>query len=129
MKRSCGVAAICIALLLGCGGDQESQPQTGTSTEAEQPLVIKPGEGVGELRFGMNRAEMERILGKPDRSMGMAHEYLNIGMAVLGSKDTAVGAIMFGDMNNPESPLIAACKYKTDKGIGMGSTFDALVNA
>jgi hypothetical protein len=37
--------------------------------------------------------------------------------------------IMFGDMNNPESPLVKACEYKTDKGIGMGSTLADLARA
>ena len=69
------------------------------------------------------------LLGKPERSMGMANEYLSKGMAVLGTKDKAVGAIVFGDMNNPESPLVKACKLKTDKGIGMGSTLGDLAKA
>ena len=97
------------------------------SKENDPPLTIIPGVGVGELRFGMNRTEMERILGKPERSMGMSFEYLRSGMAVLGSKDAAVGALLFGDMNNPQSPLVNACQYRTDRGIGMKSTFDELI--
>jgi len=129
MARYYGVVVMSIALLLGCGQEGKPQSQTATDAKSDQSLVITPGQGLGELRFGMNRAEMERILGKPDNSMGMAHEYLSTGMAVIGSRDTAVVGLMFGDMNNPESPLVAACKYKTDKGIGMDSTLDALVNA
>ncbi|MEO9871253.1 hypothetical protein [Ekhidna sp.] len=29
-------------------------------------LDIKPGEGLGNIKFGMNRDEVERLLGKPD---------------------------------------------------------------
>lgn len=91
--------------------------------------MIIPRQGVGNLEFGMSQIEMERILGKPERAMGMAYEYPGKGMAVLGSKDFAVGAIVFGDMNSPNSPLINACQYKTEKGIGMGSTTQDIVNA
>ena len=72
---------------------------------------------------------MENILGKPERTIGGANEYLSKGMAVLSSRDSAVGGIMFGDMNNSNSPLVKACKYKTESGIGMGSSLDDLVKA
>jgi hypothetical protein len=137
MKIICVRAAICLFLFVGCGKDQQSgtatQKQGEVRKETQAPrdenLIIKPLEGAGELKFGMSRTEMEKILGPPERSTGMACEYLSKGMAVLGSRDTAVGAILFGDMNYPQGPLVQACKYKTDKGIGMGSTYDEMVKA
>ena len=134
------MAVLCVFLSMGCEQSQspESQTQKSETTSkspAEKPgtsesaQVIIPGQGVGELRFGMSQSELEKILGKPDRSMGRANEYLSKGMAVLGSKDSAVGGIMFGDINNPNSPLVKACKFKTAKGIGMGSTLDELKEA
>lgn len=145
--RTALIAALCVSLCMGCGQSQAPESQARRSeTTGESPAkeagtdestdamvatgdVIIPGQGVGALRFGMSQSEMEAVLGKPDRSMGTAYEYLSQGMAVLGSKESAVGAILFGDMNNANSPLVKACRFKTDKGIGMGSTFDALVGA
>jgi len=145
MKIPIATAIMCIFLIMGC--DQSQSPKStiqpnetrnerstinsAKSTDAfsgTSPVIV-PGQGMGELKFGMSQTEMEKILGKPERSMGMANEYLSKGMAVMGSKDSAVGAIVFGDMNNPNSPLIKACKYKTEKGIGMGSTLGDLVKA
>lgn len=71
----------------------------------------------------MNHAELEAILGRPERTTYGPSEYMSKGLAVMEGRDTAVGAILFGDSNSPDSPLVAACKFKTDKGIGMGSTF------
>jgi len=34
---------------------------------------IKPGIGIGELKFGLTRAEVEKILGKPDEVEKMSH--------------------------------------------------------
>lgn len=145
MKIVTAIAVIWIFFVIGCEKSQSPEPtrsQDATRNEGASidtyetsdavsgtSLVIIPGQGVGELRFGMSQIEMEKILGKPERTMGNANEYLIKGMAVLGSKYSAVGAILFGDMNNPESPLVKACKFKTDKGIGMGSTLDDLHEA
>lgn len=142
MKSITGIVVICLVLIMGCQKSQPPEPidlqDAGTkSTDTTQcsgdvsdaSLVIIPGQGVGELRFGMSQSQVEEILGKPERTMAGTNEYLSKGMAVLPSKASAVGAIMFGDMNNPDSPLGKACKYRTDKDIGMGSTLDDLVEA
>jgi hypothetical protein len=137
VKIICVVAAICTFLFVGCGKEQQSgtatqkQGEVGKETQAPkgENLIIKPLEGVGALKFGMSRTEMEKILGPPERLNGMTCEYLSKGMAVMGSRSTAVAVILFGDANSPQSPLVQACKYKTDKGIGMGSTYDEMVKA
>jgi hypothetical protein len=36
---------------------------------------------------------------------------------------------MFGDSNSAQSPLVKACQYKTDAGIGMGSTLEEIKKA
>lgn len=139
------LAVICAFFIMSCEKSQSpgsTRSQNAASNEgisidtnessnavSDTNLVIIPGQGVGELRFGMSQIEMEKILGKPERIIGMAYEYISKGMAVLGGKDSAVGAIMFGDINNPSSPLVKACKFKTDKCIGMGSTLDDLHEA
>ena len=137
MKIICVMAAICIFLFVGCGKDQQSGTATQkpgevtkeTPVPRDENLVIKPLEGVGELKFGMSRTEVEKILGPPERLNGMTCEYLSKGTAVMGSRSTAVAVILFGDANSPQSPVVQACKYKTDKGIGMGSTYDEMVEA
>jgi len=137
MKTTCVMAAICIFLFAGCGKEQQSgtatqkpaEVRTETQAPGDENLIIKPLEGVGEVKFGMKRTEMEKILGPPERLNGMTCEYLSKGTAVMGSRSTAVAVILFGDANSPQSPVVQACKYKTDKGIGMGSTYDEMVEA
>lgn len=101
----------------------EERPSNSPPSLPCDEFQIQPGIGVGELRFGMTREEMENVLGKPERSHGKACEYLAKGLATIGSKSTDVAVLMFGDgCSNPDSPLVEACKYKTSKGIGMKST-------
>ncbi len=72
---------------------------------------------MGDVRFGITRAELETILSKPERTMGGANEYLSRGIAVVVGKNS-VNVILFGDRNDPGSPLVGACRFMTDKGIG-----------
>jgi hypothetical protein len=95
----------------------------------DRSLIVELGVGVGDLKFGMTRAELEKVMGKPDRAQGMALEYLDKGMAILGSRTSAVSVVLFGDMNNAKSPLVQACKYRTSKGIGMNSTLNEIKEA
>jgi hypothetical protein len=91
-------------------------------TDEHFARVITPCLGVGSLRFGMNRQQMELVLGKADRSEGRAFEYLSKGMAVIGSRDAAVAVLMFGGFCAKDEVLVGRCKYSTSKGIGMGSS-------
>lgn len=125
-------------ILSGCNdssrqesGDVQSSETDvkGYEDSSKEKTVINPGKAMGELKFGMSRDETEKILGKPQRTMGGAFEYLNQGMAVLFDKNSQVVALMFGDMNKPDSPLVKKCHYRTDKGIGMGSSLDDIRKA
>ncbi len=109
---------------VGCRVRLITRTEPGAVESPALPVIV-PGQGVGDVRFGISHAELETILGKPERIMGGANEYLSRGMAVVVDKDF-VNVILFGDMNDPDSPLVKACKYKTDKGIGMGSTLNDL---
>lgn len=136
MRIAAALSVVCLFVVMGCeksGGRDTAAPQDAASVgevsaeaseaESDATLVIIPGQGVGKLQFGMNQAELEAILGKPERTTYGPSEYMSKGMAVMEGRDTAVGALLFGDANNPTSPLVEACKFRTDKGIGMGSTF------
>ena len=121
-----GCTAVTLAMLLGCKETTES-----TSPDEAAEVLIHPGVGVGALKFGMNVDQMREILGEPDSTQsGRAYEYLSKGMAVVtASGDVGVIVLMFGDSGLPDSRLIIACKYRTAKGIGMGSTWAEIVEA
>ncbi len=89
-------------------------------------LTIKPGVGVGDLKFRVQADDVTRLLGEP---VLMTYGYTNIGMFVVVSPKIGVYSISFGDMGNPQSPFVKACKFKTDAGIGMGSKLGDLKKA
>ncbi len=92
-------------------------------------LLIRPGEGVGDLKFGMSVEQMHKILGKPDRSQAKSHEYLSRGMAVVGSGNVGVAALLFGGRCEKDQPLVGKCRYRTTRDIGMGSSEEEVVAA
>ena len=87
-----------------------------------QPLAIHPLVGVGEIRFGMTTAELEKHLGKPYRSSKGVHEYQLLGMAFGIDANGSINAIMAGGWCDPSDVLCDVFKGKTDKGIRMRST-------
>jgi hypothetical protein len=145
MNKTWFLMTMGLMLGLGCGQGATPPPsnpptvatptapvvaQAAAPAPATDPsLVITPGAGVGELKYGMTPQDIERILGQPDRMNGTAREYLKKGMVVMFSRSGTMSALMFGDSNSAQSPLVKACQYKTDAGIGMGSTLEEIKKA
>lgn len=106
-------------------GGATTQPDAAASCD----LIIRPGDGVGNLKFGMSVEQMRKILGEPDRSQAKSHEYLSKGMAVMGSGNVGVAALLFGGRCDKDQPLVGKCRYRTTKNIGMGSSEEDVIAA
>jgi len=95
----------------------------------KKALVVEPLVGIDKVRFGMTIEQMKNILGEPVRSRGILHEYRDLGFAILAIKDSTVTIIACGDRRRADSPLVKNCTVRTKKGIGMGSSREAVIKA
>jgi len=91
-------------------------------------LVIKPNVGIGEVKFGMSLEKVKRILGEPASETPPILGYPHLGLTITLRDDTVL-AIVCGDMTNKDSDLIKACRCRTEKGIGIGSTEAEIIAA
>jgi len=96
--------------------------------EASADLMIQPEVGLGKLRFGMTMNEAKDILGEPASTVGNAYQYA-AGFGVAPGRDGSVAVLMFGGLPDSTNPMVGACKHRTTKGIGMGSTEEEVVRA
>jgi len=126
-----------IILAIQCVGCEESGEESATTTsptrlivdgQGEPSMLIKPGESVGDIRFGMTLEDVHNILGTPDFAVPGSMVYTRLGVA-FRSKENIVNTIICGHSTDRTSPLIAACKFRTDRGVGMGSTEVEIVAA
>lgn len=115
--------------LTGCatGGRVDAPEVRAAPAPATDRLAIRPGEGLGGLRFGSTQDAVRDAFGEPDRKSGpSAWEYLSHGLAVVFEREGRVRAVLAGDgclRGDPPavSPLVDAFKGKTAKGVGMRS--------
>lgn len=84
-------------------------------------MTIEPMVGIGKVRFGMPLEKVKEILGQPQSTTGHIYEYFDSGFVILGTVDDRVDAVFCGDMSSPDSSMVTSFKYRTGKGIGMGS--------
>ena len=84
-------------------------------------MTIEPMVGFGKVRFGMPLKKVKEILGQPQSTTGRIYEYFDSGFVILGTVDDRVDAVFCGDMSSPDSSMVKSFKYRTGKGIGMGS--------
>lgn len=99
-----------------------------TDLPVSKPLVIKPNVGIGEVKFGMSLEEVKRILGEPEHTVPAGLLYPRLGLTIT-QRDGAVLAIVCGGMSNKDAALVKACKSRTEKGIGIGSTEAEIIAA
>jgi hypothetical protein len=93
---------------------------------------IKPGVGLGPIKFGMPKDEVERILGKPDteetRGKATSMNYLSRGYGLHVTPQRGVWSIY---CYTQEAFAVKARSFqgKSAEGIGMGSSQEQIVKA
>jgi hypothetical protein len=103
-------------------------PDKGPGVKPGKVYVVEPLVGIDKVRFGMTVEEMKQILGEPKQSRGPLHEYRDAGFAIFAIGD-AVRVIACGNRVRADSPLVENCKCRTDKGIGMDSSREDIIEA
>jgi outer membrane lipoprotein-sorting protein len=97
-------------------------------------LTVKPGVGVGEVKFGMTREEVEKILGKPDtteeapKGGAVTLNYYSCGLFISVGKARGVGVI---SCMARSIMLVRINDFpgKTDKGIALGASAADIIRA
>ena len=116
-------AAVAISLLSSCASSQSPEAweeRIRASARSNPPLLVVPGQSVGNIFLGMTRSDVRGILG-PRRGDQAPWEYLTRGYALIFSDD-GVAAILGGAGCPPDSALVDAFKGRTAEGLGMGSS-------
>lgn len=109
-------------------GAAELQPFLADANLQSPTLFV--GEGIGRVRFGMSLEEVEREFGKPDDVdlPVQSYKYLSRGIELFIGPGVGVWAI-FCRTQGATSARIRDYSGKTDKGIGMGATAEAIIAA
>ncbi len=109
-------------------GEKSPRAQASDGGEQAEAMLIRPGLGVGPVRFGMTIGEMKECLGEPDiAATGVSFVYADLGIEVV-TRDEQVHSINCVD-HIKDAPEVKACQHKTSEGIGIGSTESELIAA
>ena len=96
-----------------------------TGQELEK-LVLKPGIGIGELKFGATRQRIVAVLGEPQGVMRMEPmellEYSGKGLVLLVDSKAGLQQIMAEGPSTSSNPRMRPFAGSTDKRIRIGST-------
>jgi hypothetical protein len=95
-------------------------------------LIVTPLVGVGRVKFGMSRAEVERLLGTPDGA-GFTPDQLNYasrGLFITVSRNEKFGVITIACVaQKGQVYRVRDFPGKTDKGIALGASSAEIVRA
>jgi len=140
MKRQ--ILFIFVTLLLGTFGlgcsDKENQSESddaNTTAQVTNPgdqdttdALIQPGIGVGQIKLNMTVDDIKAALGRPDiDATGISYVYADLGIEVVFKNDKVLNILCVHHINN--APNVKACKYRTVKGTGIGSTESDVTSA
>ncbi len=90
----------------------------------KKPLVVEPGVGIGEVKFGMTSQEAKKILGEPESDLGEKIIYSQLGLSITLSRGV-VTLINCGGVGFDDS--IKACNIQTTKGVGIYSSEENII--
>ena len=117
----------------GIPGGQTKQPEQTKQAEPEEAreiMQIVPLSNVGDIRFGMNKNVIIKILGQPEQEKGYKLFYISHGLQLTVSpKDESLILIACGATNEAEGNMIKLCNCKTSENIGMGSSRENIAQA
>jgi outer membrane lipoprotein-sorting protein len=97
----------------------------------QRELVVTPSEGIGPVRFGMKREQVEQLLGKPDGERMAGHVVLNYGSrgVFIGiGKETGVLSISCYSQS-AMALKVRDFSGQTDKGIRIGASAAEIIRA
>jgi hypothetical protein len=94
-------------------------------------LVITPGVGIGEVKFGMSREEIESVFGKPEFLIGemcLCYPSEGLQLVLVGREPDKLGLIIANPM---DAANLTRNEFagQTDKGIRIGSSADEVIAA
>ena len=114
--------------IVGLSPDQLKPPP---SKQEAAKLTIVPTVGIGEVKFGMSREQIVAVLGEPESTIGemyLGYPSKGLQLVLVGREPDKLGMIIA----NPMGALSLTRNEfpgQTDKGIGMGSTFQEVRDA
>lgn len=119
-------------LCTGCDKSADETPPDKPQEVARPPqtepddMLIKPGIGVGKVKFGMTVEQMKDVLGAPDvDATGISWMYQSLGIEVIAKDKQTISGISCGNPHNMATPVVKAmgkaCKFKTAEGVGIGT--------
>lgn len=129
MKKIVLISSLLLIGLFCVGCDKSAdEPEDVIRQPQTEPddMLIKPGIGVGKVKFGMTVEQMKDVLGTPDvDATGISWMYQSLGIEIIARDQQTISAISCGNPHNMPTPVAKAmekaCKFKTAEGIGIGS--------
>jgi outer membrane lipoprotein-sorting protein len=107
------------------GGVPADQLKPSPTAQEANSLILKPGVGIGNLKFGDNADTVTKILGKPEAIANEAFwEYPSKGLSVTIAPGTDLGVLMITASSKKAGNVANIHDFagQTDKGIVIGST-------
>jgi hypothetical protein len=115
----CCITAICLPLV-SCENEKKPNVDIDFSN-----YTIEPGKGLGPLLFSIDRSEIIKHFGKPERGSEYAFEYPSLGLGVVLTVEGKLNTLYFGcEMCAPDDDLVINCKFRTPEGVGLLSTME-----
>ena len=114
--------------IVGLTPDQLKPPP---SKEEAAKLTIVPGVGIGQVKFGMSRKEIVAILGEPEVVLHDTYlGYLSLGLQlVTGGPELDKLEMIIANPSDAASHVRNDFPGETDKGIRIGSSWQAVIDA
>jgi len=101
-------------------------PGPAPTTQELEELVLRPGIGIGELKFGDSREQIVRALGQPQGALraGTSEllQYASAGITLAVEDQFGLQAILASGPSIVSAPKFRPFAGSTDKGARIGST-------
>jgi hypothetical protein len=118
------------------GGIKLADLKSPPTTQEASSLILKPGIGIGELKFGDSKDRVIALLGTPEKEqqvgdiVELSYPSKGLGVGVVQSRGLP-GVTSIGAMTKKSAGPFAMNDFpgKTDKGIAMGATAEQVLAA
>jgi hypothetical protein len=120
LKKIIVMFSVVFIVLMPCGCRKETTTTTGNDGLA---LAIELGVGVGPIQFGMQKEEIIKFLGKPDKTDGMGQSLNYVESKGISLFVTSKQGVTTIDCWSENYPLGKAKNFngKTKEGVGMNA--------